>query len=80
MCIFENVAGRNDGDTTIHCFALEKSGYDHSQTTLMMGWRGKSKMSRSLVIFTFESHPQCKQLSGPELGKLCGAGRVNSLV
>ena len=35
--ILENVAARNDEDTTTHCFCFQKSGYDHSQTTLMMG-------------------------------------------
>ena len=41
----------------------KKKGYDHSQTTLMMGWRVKCEISRSLVIFTLEDHPHCKQLS-----------------
>ena len=61
VCILENVAGRNDEDTPTHCSAFEKSGYDHSQTTLMMGWRGKCEMS-----FTLEDHPHCKQLSGQD--------------
>ena len=50
VCILENVAGRNDEDTTTHC----------------VGWRGECEMSRSLVTFIFEDHPHCKQLSGQD--------------